>query len=91
MITFLNIYIGFSLLTYATVLMTWYTINANILREHPELERKRIGGLETILQYIKILIMCFVPLLNLCMFFAFLMGSEQIEKRALDRISKDGE
>lgn len=92
--TFLNIYIAFSLLVFVLVLMQSYTTNKKIKREKPdiasELEIKNKKSiLEKIFSVIKIFITCFIPIINVCIFYAVLFKEKEIEESVLNDISKN--
>lgn len=88
---FLYIYIGFSLLTFVTVLMQSYVIVKRLKRNHPEIisEVKKNGILEKIFGWIKILIICFIPVINVATFYASLFKEEEVEEKVLKKSRKD--
>lgn len=90
---FLNIYIAFSLLTFVLILMQSYMVVKKIKREHPDdvdkLKKKsKKGFLETIFSYIKIFIICFVPIMNIFVFCAILFKEKEVEEKVLNDLSK---
>lgn len=91
--TFLNIYIAFSLLVFVLILMQSYMVAKKIKREHPDdtdkLKKKsKKGFLETIFSYIKIFITCFVPIINILIFCAILFKEKEVEEKVLNDLSK---
>ena len=69
----LNIYIGFSLLTFVMLLMQTYITGQELKREHPGLVREfnkkhKSGLLESVFTWVKILITCFIPIVNIGIF-----------------------
>lgn len=89
---FLNIYIGFSLLTFVLILMQSYVVVKKIKREHPDdadkLKKKsKRGFLETIFSHIKIFITCFVPIVNILIFCAILFKEKEVEEKVLNDLS----
>ena len=90
---FLKIYIGFSVLTFFVILMQTYILTKQIERKHSDImqelsKNNKSGVLEKLFEYIKIFIICFVPIINILLFFVTLFNSEEVEKRALQRIKK---
>lgn len=90
---FLKIYIGFSVLTFFVILMQTYILTKQIKRKHSDImqelsKNNKSGVLEKLFEYIKIFIICFVPIINILLFFVTLFNSEEVEKRALQRIKK---
>lgn len=90
---FLEIYIWFSVLTFLIILMRAYILSKQIKRKHPELiqelgKNNKRGILETLFEYIIILIICFVPMVNLSLFIVVLFKAEDFEDRVLQRIQE---
>lgn len=90
---FLKIYIGFSILTFLMVLMQSYMVYKRFERKYPDIikefsKNNKSGILEKIFSYIKILIICFIPIVNVLLFFVTLFESEEVERRVLKRLSE---
>lgn len=90
---FLKIYIGFSILTFLVFLMQTYIFTKQIKRKHLDIvqefsKNNKSGILEKLFEYIKILIICFIPIVNLCLFIVTLFKTEEVEERTLQRIKK---
>lgn len=90
---FLKIYIGFSVLTFLAILMQTYILYKRFERKYPDIieefrKNNKSGILEKIFNYIKILITCFVPVVNVLLFFVYLFESEEVERRVLKNLSE---
>ena len=73
--------------------MQTYILTKQIERKHSDITQElnknnKSGVLEKLFEYIKIFIICFVPIINMLLFFVTLFNSEEVEKRALQRIRK---
>lgn len=91
---FLKIYIGFSILTFFVVLMQAYLLTKRIKRKYPDIiqefsKNNKSEILEKLFEYIRILIICFIPIVNLCLFIVVLFKAEEVEPRVLQRIQKN--
>ena len=89
----LYIYIGFSFLTFLMVLMQSYVISKHLKRNYPELikelrKKKPKDVLENIFDYIKILITCFIPIINIGIFYLVLFKGEIIEEQTIQKLTK---
>lgn len=85
---FLNIYIGFSILTFVLVLMQSYLIVKNLKRKYPDAinryEKDNKGNiLEKICSYTKIFVSCFVPIINIALFYVALFDSSKAKEKTL--------
>ena len=89
---FLYIYIGFSVLTFILVLMQSYLVSKQLKRKHPDLVGKlnnnKQSVLERIFSYIKVFVSCFVPIINIGIFYVALFESKKVEEKALNDIFK---
>lgn len=90
---FLKIYIWFSILTFLIILMRSYILSKQIKRKNPELiqelsKNNKSGVLEKLFEYIIIFIICFIPIVNVLLFFVNLFESEEIERRVLKHLSE---
>lgn len=91
---FLKIYIGFSVLTFLVILMQAYLLTKKIKRKYPDIigefsKNNKSGILEKLFEYIRILIICFVPMVNLSLFIVVLFKAEDFENRVLQRIQEN--
>lgn len=89
--TFLNFYIGFSVLTFIMLLMQSYVVSKRLKRKYPDItsefyKNNKEDILEKIFSYIKIFVSCFVPIINIGIFYASIFESETVEKRMLDKM-----
>lgn len=87
---FLNIYIAFSILTFVLLLMQVYMVSKQLKREHPDVvnefnENNKAGILENIFSYIKAFISCFVPIINIGIFYVALFESEKTKRETLNK------
>lgn len=90
---FLKIYIGFSILTFLIILMQTYILTKQVKRKYPDTiqefsKNNKSGILEKLFEYIRILIICFIPIVNLCLFIVILFKTEEVKDRTLQRIKK---
>lgn len=88
---FLNIYIAFSLLTFILLLMQSYLIEKDLIREYPDATKKYIkenkkNVLEKICSYIKSFVSCFVPIINIGIFYASLFASDEVKEKVLEEL-----
>lgn len=91
---FLKIYIGFSILTFFVVLMQAYLLTKRIKRKYPDIiqefsKKNKSGILEKLFEYIRTLIICFVPIVNISLFIVVLFKAEDFEDRILQRIQEN--
>lgn len=93
--TFLNIYIAFSLLTFVLLLMEGYLIVKDLKRKYPEAVKKwekdnKKNVVEKIFSYIKNLVCCFIPIVNIGIFYASLFkeGRMRVEEEVLKELDK---
>ena len=91
---FLKIYIGFSVLTFFIILMQAYLLTKQIKRKHPDIiqefsKNNKRGILEKLFEYIRTLIICFIPVVNLSLFIVVLFKAEDFENRVLQRIQEN--
>ena len=87
----LDIYTGFSLLTFIMLIMQTYVIGQELRREHPDLVRKfnqthKSGILEKVFTWIKILITCFIPIVNIGIFWISMFNAEEIKAKGLIKL-----
>ena len=90
---FLNIYIAFSLLTFILLLMQSYTLSKQLKRELPDNvkefnKKNKTSALETIFTWIKIFVSCFVPIVNIGIFYMSLFGEDKIKEKTLNKLSR---
>ena len=90
---FLNIYIGFSLLTFVVLLMQTYLSSKKLKRRYPDLvnefnKKNQINMLEKIFVCVKALISCFVPIVNIGIFYISLFEAEKIEETTLNKMKE---
>lgn len=88
---FLNIYIAFSLLTFILLLMQSYLIEKDLIREYPDAMKKHIkenkkNVLEKIYSYIKSFVSCFVPIINIGIFYASLFAFDEVKEKVLEKL-----
>ena len=90
---FLKIYIGFSVLTFFVILMQTYILTKQFKRKYPDTiqelgKNNKSGFLERLFECIRILIICFIPIMNLCLFIVVLFKTEEVEERTFQRVQK---
>ena len=87
---FLCIYTVFSILTFIVLKMQAYISSREIEREFPELtalyyEKYKTGALEKIFLNIKTFIACFIPIMNIALFYTSLFETEEVKKHVLNK------
>lgn len=88
---FLNIYIAFSILTFATALMQSYVLSKQLKRKYPDVvaeycKKNKSGILEKTFEYIRTFICCFVPIINIAIFYVSLFKLEMAEEKFLNKM-----
>lgn len=91
---FLYAYIGFSVLTFVMMYMQSYLVSKKLERQYPDIvreynKRNKRGILEKIFSYIKQFITCFVPIMNISIFYVALFENKKVEERALNEIQNN--
>lgn len=91
---FLNIYVAFCLLTFVLIETQSYVIEKELKRKYPDvvkefIEKNKTNILEKIFKQMRILISCFVPIINIGIFYASLFMLEEIKEKTLIEITKD--
>lgn len=92
----MKIYIGFSILTFILTFMRAYTISKQLKRKYPDIinefsKKNKVDTLENIFVWIRLLVACFVPIINICIFYVSIFESERVEKKVLNKLKKDCE
>lgn len=90
---FLKIYIGFSILTFVVLFMQTYLSTKKLQRQYPDLVREfdrknKTNVLEKIFTWTKALISCFVPIINIGIFYVSLFAMEEMEERVLNKLKE---
>lgn len=93
---FLYIYIGFSILTFVMMYMQSYMLNKTLERKYPDIvsefeKNNKRGILEKIFSYTKSFVCCFVPIINISIFYVALFENKKVEERALNEMLKNKE
>ena len=80
-------------MAFVLVLMQSYTTNKKIKRENPDIASLEIKNkksiLEKIFSDIKIFITCFIPIINVCIFYVVLFKEKEVEESVLNDILKN--
>lgn len=89
----LKIYLGFCLLTFLVIKIGIYETIQNAKRKYAkEIEdngqNAKSSFLETLCVHIRMFIVCFIPLINLVLFWAILFNNSAVQNNAFDRIDK---
>ena len=89
---FLNIYVAFCLLTFVLVAMQSYLVSKHLKRKYPESMNKfckdnKSGFLEKVFSWTKTFISCFVPIINIGIFYVALFSQKQVEEKVLKDMS----
>ena len=91
---FLYAYIGFSVLTFVMMYMQMYLVYKKLERQYPDIvreyeKRNKRGILEKIFSHIKHFVTCFVPIMNISIFYVALFENKKLEERSLDEMMKE--
>lgn len=84
----LYIYLGFSILTFLLMWLQTTIWSHKFKRKYHDLlsKKQRLDFMMTLLNFIKTLIICFVPVLNIVIFYLFLFSSDKLEDSILKRV-----
>lgn len=90
----LKIYIGFSILTFVLLIMQSYIITKDLERKYPDvikqyLDKNKTNILEKIFSYTLIFVGCFVPIVNIGIFYTSLFESDKTKEKFLAKASKE--
>lgn len=90
---FLKIYIGFCLVTFLVVEMVMYEIQQQAKRKYADKisenrDKQKQNFLEKLCGHIKTFIICFVPIMNILMFWAFLFNGVKVQEAAFNKINE---
>ena len=74
--------------------MQAYLLTKQIKRKYPDIiqefsKNNKSGILEKLFEYIGILIICFIPIVNITLFIVVLFKAEEFEDRVLQKIQKN--
>ena len=85
---FLYIYIGFSLLTFVLMWLQVVTIGNKFLDIHKyKLDKNRKKDhLGSIFAMLKILVVCFIPVINICLFYSIVFCGDKLENDAIKKV-----
>lgn len=91
---FLYIYIGFSVLTFVMTIIQSYLVSKQLERRYPDLVSKfnknnKQSVLEKVFSYIKIFVSCFVPIINMGIFYVELFENNKVEEKVLNKMKED--
>ncbi len=89
----LKIYIGFCLVTFLVVEIGMYEIQQQAKRKYEDKikenkNKHKQSFLEKLCVHIKMFIVCFVPIVNLGMFWAVLFNNVKVQEDALNKVDK---
>ena len=93
---FLYVYIGFSVLTFIMTVIQGYLVSKELERKHPDTvdefrKKNKQGALEKMFSYIKTFVTCFVPIINISIFYVSLFEAERVKEKALRKMMEDRE
>ena len=91
---FLYIYIGFSVLTFIMTIIQSDLVFKQLERRYPDLVSKfnknnKQSVLEKVFSYIKIFVSCFVPIINMGIFYVILFENNKVEEKVLNKMKED--
>ena len=91
---FLYIYIGFSVLTFVMTIIQSDLVFKQLERRYPDLVSKfnknnKQSVLEKVFSYIKIFVSCFVPIINMGIFYVTLFENNKVEEKVLNKMKED--
>ena len=79
---FLKIYLGFCLLTFLIVEIGLYEILQSAKRRYAneiKQNKQKYNFLEMLFVHIRMFIVCFIPLVNLCIFYSLLFNNSAVQ------------
>lgn len=85
-------YVGFSLLTFVLLMLEVVILGKKALQKYSDRvdeTKKKKYSLESFFANFKLLIVSFVPVLNLILFFAVLLGGDKLEKEIMDKVDEE--
>ena len=93
MMIFLKIYCAFSLVTFLVVEIGMYEIQQRAKRRYADkiksnMNKVKLKFIEKICVHIKMFIMCFVPIVNIGMFWAVLFNGVKVQEDALNKVDR---
>lgn len=91
---FLKIYVAFSLLTFVLIVTQGWVIWMELKRKYPDITKKFTGKnkknmLEIVFNWIRSIVCCFVPIINIGIFYASLFMLEEVKEKALKGMIED--
>lgn len=91
---FLKIYVAFSLLTFVLIVTQSWVIVMELKRKYPDIvkkfnEKNKSNILERVFKWIRIIVCCFVPIINIGIFYASLFMLEEAKEKALKGMIED--
>ena len=92
--TFLYIYIGFSLLTFVLMWLQTIILTRKLEKKHQIVKVRKTNHLAVFFEFFKFFIMSFIPILNLILFCSVLFLGNRIETELTmqveDRLEEEG-
>lgn len=88
MSTLLTIYVWFSILVLATYILVIFQTVATIKRKYPDYHGKRVPKIELIFGFFKIVVICFVPLLNIMTFWVTMFHTNELINTIIEKTIK---
>ena len=90
---FLKIYVAFSLLTFLVVAMQSYVLYKQIEREYPDAveeysKNHKRNILERMFTWARVLIACFIPVVNIGIFYVAIFEQEKVKEKFVNEVLK---
>jgi hypothetical protein len=82
----LYIYLGISVLTFILFTLTVVKISKEFKRRYPNIKAPKSPLVDHLLTYLKVLLLCFLPIANVAFFLLYLFCSEKTEERIIEKV-----
>ena len=86
----LNIYIGFSLLTFILYLFAITAISINVKVNYNYSSKEKISAFEFIFILIRLFITSFIPVFNISLFYVAIFKYEELENKVIKVLQEKG-
>lgn len=84
--TLLYIYLGISVITFILHTFTSWKVAYEFKNKYPNIKIPKTHPMNKIFQLFKLVLICFMPIVNLIFFLTILFCGEKLEKRTIERV-----
>lgn len=88
MSTLLTIYVWFSILVLATLILIIFQSVATIKRKYPDYHGKKVSKIELIFSIFKMIIISFIPLFNILVFWVTIFHTNEVVNTMVEKVIK---